>query len=348
MAKEEKNNAQLKSGQVDTVDESLKKLDDLKQKVAGGADYTEMNNEFNDIVQNVNSSLSGLFAEIKKGLDDFYEENNSVNRAKSKPCGIMDRQPELSEGEKITAQGVVDDITAEIRDNPIDYANLKEIGARGTPGRGPGSSRGKIILPEIQDEPYWITELETDLNLYKRRGKTKVYYDPIELARGIPAKEREKKLMKQKTLWILLDVSGSMFGYSYKGKSILELLASYIPVIAGAFDGELWQVDEGTANKIIKLEDLRGDDIRNLDVSGGGGTDFNQAFRQLAKKKEQLSEETGGEVDFMTILFTDAEVYWDKSLMPNNLVVVTVKTKESSLPFLDPEKNQKAIVITED
>lgn len=338
----------LKDAQVEEIDSAIQKLNDLKGQIAAGASYEQMNNSYNEIVQNVNSSLSELLGEIKKGLDDYWQENNSVNTSKSRPCGILDRQPDISEGDRITGQGIVDDITAEVRDNPIDYSNLKEIAERGKPGKGTGSSRGKIRLPQIAEEPYWITELETEVNVFKRRGKTKSYYDPLELSRGIPAKEREKKLLKQKSLWILLDVSGSMFSYSYHGKSILELLASYIPVIAGQFEGELWQVDEGAPNKIIKLEDVRGDEIRELDVRGGGGTDFNEAFRLLAKKKEEISERIGGEADFMTILFTDAEVYWDPKLMPSNLIIVTVKTKERSLPPLDEEKNQKAIVITND
>lgn len=335
----------LKDKQIEQVDEAIKKLNDIKEKIASGADYNEMNDEYNGVVTDVNSSLADILKDIKQGVDDFYKENNSVNRSKARPCGIQDRQPDISEGERITGQGIVDDISAEIRDNPIDYANLKEIQGKGTPGKGTGSSRGNVILPRIDEEPWWISELEIDLNLYKRRGKTKVYYDPLELSRGIPSKEREKKLLKQKTLWLLLDVSGSMFGYSYKGKSILEILASYIPVIAGSYEGELWQIDEGSPNKIIKLEDLRSDDIRSLQVSGGGGTDFNNAFKLLKKKKETLSEEAGGDVEFMTILFTDAEVHWDQKLMPDNLIVVTLETQKGSLPNLDPEKNQKAILI---
>ncbi len=340
----------LKNNQIEEVDTAIEKLNDLKAQIAAGASYEEMNQSYNDIVTNVNSSLSDLLSEIKKGLDDYWQDNNSVNTAKSKPCGILDRQPEISEGDRITGQGVVDDITAEVRDNPIDYGNLREIAAKGTPGRGTGSTRGKIRLPEIDEEPAWISELETEINVFKRRGKTKSYYDPLELSRGIPAKEREKKLLKEKSLWILLDVSGSMFSYSYKGKSIIELLASYIPPIANQFEGELWQIDQGSANKIIKLEDLRGDDIRNLgmDIRGGGGTDFDEAFRQLARKKEEISEKIGGEAEFMTILFTDAEVYWNPDLMPKNLLIVTVKTKEESLPNLDEDKNQRAIVIEDE
>lgn len=338
----------LKDNQIEEIDSAVQKLNDLKSQIAAGASYEEMNNSYNEIVQGVNSSLSELLGEIKKGLDDYWEQNNSVNTAKSRPCGILDRQPDISEGDRITGQGVVDDISAEVRDNPIDYANLKEIGPHGKPGRGTGSTRGKIRLPKIDEEPTWITELETEVNVFKRRGKTKSYYDPLELSRGIPAKEREKKLLKQKSLWILLDVSGSMFSYTYHGKSIIELLASYIPEIAKSFEGELWQIDEGAPNKIIKLDDLRGEDIKDIEIRGGGGTDFNAAFKLLAKKKEEISEQIGGEAEFMTILFTDAEVYWNPDLMPSNLIIVTVKTKESSLPSLDEEKNQKAIVITND
>lgn len=339
---------EMKDQQIEDVDNAIAKLNDLKSNIAAGASYEEMNQQYNEIVQNVNSSLAELLGEIKKGLDEYWEQNNSVNTAKSRPCGILDRQPEVSEGGRIAGQGIVDDITAEVRDNPIDYANLKEIAARGTPGSGAGNSRGNIRLMTIDEEPYWITELETEINVFKRRGKTKVYYDPLELSRGIPAKEREKKLLKQKSLWILLDVSGSMFSYSYHGKSIMELLASYIPVIARQFEGELWQIDQGAPNKIFKLEDLNGNEIKELEIRGGGGTDFNEAFRLLAKKKEEISEQIGGEADFMTILFTDAEVYWDQKLMPSNLIIVTVATKEESLPKLDEERNQKAIIITDD
>jgi hypothetical protein len=136
-----------------------------------------------------------------------------------------------------------------------------------------------------------------------------------------------------------------MWQGSYRGRNLMQLLASYIPPVAKDFDGELWQIDAGRPTHIIPLHELKGSDF--LDVRGGGGTNYDESFELIRERKKEIEKE-GKESQFLTILFTDTEVYWNLALMPDNLLIVTLKPKESGLPELDITRNQKAILIEVD
>ena len=101
-----------------------------------------------------------------------------------------------------------------------------------------------------------------------------------------------------------MDTSGSMMHYEYKGKSLQEALADYVPSIAKKYEGEFIMVDYNEQDT-IPLKDLRGATI--MDISGGGGTNMQGGFDYVMKKKKDL-EEKGIKVDFQTILFSDMEL----------------------------------------
>jgi hypothetical protein len=59
-------------------------------------------------------------------------------------------------------------------------------------------------------------------------------------------KDRPKVVKPTKWLFLMVDCSGSMtWDFSGDGKSLLEHLVAYLPVIAKEFDGEVWWISNG-------------------------------------------------------------------------------------------------------
>jgi len=144
----------------------------------------------------------------------------------------------------------------------------------------------------------------------------------------------------KKSLIVIFDVSSSAnLQKKYNGRTIEDLLSAYIFPIFKKMGGELWEVDSGLPNRITKLENI--DEIKiGSQITGGGGTNFDDAFHLIWKKTLEPTD-----TEFMTIVFTDGDVAWDTELMPtSNLLIVT--DNEKNLPTLKPK--QRAIIISEE
>lgn len=330
------------------ADKALEELNEIRSQIANRVgDADELTKRYNDIVLEVKAGLHDIINNAKKAPEEYWKENNTINISEFPACGSIQRQPKHNAGDKLVGAGVVDAIRNEIKENPLDYAELQEITADAAPGSGAGNELRRIKVKDI-GQPKWIAEMQSQLKLFKQRSKTKGFYDPEGLARGMVWKQKEKKVMRSKTLWIALDTSGSMLSTQSKGESVLELVASYIVPIAREFQGELWQVDVGVPTEIYKLKELKESTVRGIPVKGGGGTEFDEVFRLLNKKKAEFKEQLGPQTEFMTIFLTDAIVDWDVNLLPDNFLIITLAQTESHLPPLDESRNQKAILIEVD
>lgn len=338
----------MTSEQNKIADEAIQKLNQIRSQIAAKqGNVNDLTQRYNDILMEIKGGLHDVLNPMKDAVHDYWANNNKVNIREIPVCGTLQKQPKYNEATKVVGGGVIDTIISDIKENPINYADLIQITEKQQAGRGAGQEVRRIRIPQI-GQPKWVQELESDLRLFKQRRKTKVYYDPESLVRGIPAKQKEKKILKSKTLFVLLDTSGSMLWTHSKGHSVLELVASYIVPIAQKFQGELWQVDDGTPSKIIPLKDLTKATVKGIPIQGGGGTNFDEVWRLLKKKKDEITEKIGKEAEFMTILLTDAVVSWNLELMPDNLIIVTLPETQSHLPHLDVNRNQKAILVTPD
>lgn len=327
------------------VEEAIAKLNELHQKInSGQRDSISLKQEYNDIIMSVQNGLYDVIHVLQEnGLTNYWKHNNSIDISEFPSCGVLDNQPVFDAVDEAIGTVELDNIISEIKNNPVDFSDLQDIASDTQSGFGVGDVSIRIIPPDI-GLPKWISELISELKLFKQRIKTKVYYDPESLVRGIPAKQKEKRVLSAKTLWVLLDTSGSMLATAIKGKRVLDVLAAYIPPIANKFQGELWEIDAGAPTNIINLKDLTKSKMKGILIKGGGGTRFNKTFRILSEKRKEIKEKYGKNAEFMTVLITDAIVEWDFPL-PENLIIVTTSSTSDKLPKLDEKKNQKAIIV---
>ena len=303
--------------------------------------------KYHNSVIEINRELADILNPAREDVKDFYEKHNEVETKDSKPCGVFENQPEYTANDEVIGNTVIDEVIEQIKNDPIKWGDLQEIAPNQfSVGTGKGNESGRVEIPK-HVYPKWINKIESDVKLFFRRSRSKEYYDEESLARGIPRRRNIKKNAKVRSLFVLLDVSGSMWGRSYKGVPLIELMISYFPHIANRFDGEIWQIDDGAPNMKEDLKKLRSKKMRDMALKGGGGTDYNIAFRMINDLKAKLESE-GKESEFMTMVFTDGGVYWNMDLIPDNLLIVAPNPPDAPLPKEDKEKNRKIILIDVD
>lgn len=303
--------------------------------------------QYSNVITEINSKLSDVLNPIRSSVKEFYKYHNKIDIKEIKPCDLFERQPKYSSGDEVIGNTAIDEVLEEIRNDPDRYRNLQEINPDiFNQGRGKGdlSDRVEIKRPVY---PEWIKKIDTEAKLFFRRGKTKEYYDEESLTRGVPRRKKVKKYKREKSLFVLLDVSGSMWSGTWRGVPLIELMIRFFPAIANQFEGELWEVDYGSPSVIIPLKQLRGSAVKEMSLHGGGGTNYDESFALINDKKKLLGLE-GKTADFMTIVFTDGDVKWNPSVMPDNLIIVAPKAKERTLPPDNEEKNWKSILIDVD
>jgi hypothetical protein len=143
-------------------------------------------------------------------------------------------------------------------------------------------------------------------------------------------KDRPKVSVPKKSLYLLVDVSGSMFGdFDGRGNSLLDHLVGYLPVIAKDFSGQVWWMSNGILHwqkgtgynldpsidgkeakselSLFKGMDAAKASMYLRQVKGargaGGGTTFNhelqliQALREKEKNNAPIICLTDGEID---------------------------------------------------
>ena len=314
-------------------------------------DSKEIYNKVNQISSKVNDELSDFYNSLKDDVTKIKAKAKSgTDRSRVvRECPILEQIEPINEEQRQTVISTVRNIRDFIKENPNDFQGV-DVSERGDDLGSKESGReygieSKIINVGI---PKWVQELENSVKAKLERVKKREYFDVEGLIRGVTRKKKEKGMKRIDYVYFLLDVSGSMEGYSYRGINLKKLLASYVPAIAKKFKGMWLQVDG--CNIIGKdLQDIGKGEIKSLILYGGGGADFycaNEFMREHIQKNNITNP--------IIVLASDAHEDFRFELLPNTIFLTTSEGWQHSKRFdnglisqgfPNPLKGQKVILI---
>ncbi len=314
------------------------------------ANSKEVTEKINNIAKKVNKELAEFYNRLDNVVAMSKAKVQSVkdNSRQVKPCGIAEQIEEISEEDRQIAISTVKGIESDVIKNKreFDYIDLSERGMdKGSKGSGDESDEVQLVSVGV---PKWIQELERSVKSKLKRVKKREYFDAEALHRGITRKAKERGMKKVDYVYFLLDVSGSMSNFSYKGIPLLALLASYIPAIAKKYDG-LWMQVDGDVIVPKELRKLGKGEIKSLVLTGGGGAEFDKATEWMKNNIRENKIENP-----IIIMASDAHENFDFELLPNTIFVTTQEGWDISHKydnglikqgFPDASKGQKVIVI---
>lgn len=300
-----------------------------------------LNGEISDFIKEVkDKSLKQKQNQVPKELNKYIDKSILY-----KPCPTTENVPNLDIGEQEMVRGIVEEIKQEINKEP--YKFLTEEDTRDESDMGSKEYGGKENVIELiyVQEPKWMKEIKAFCKNFKR-AKGREYYDEEMMVRGRLSKKKAKTKSVKDDLYVLLDVSGSMWYYSFQGVPLIKLFSSYIPIFASKFDGH-WVQSDGHVTHISDLKSLKSNFEGKMSLRGMGGADYLSAIAAIvahSQKKYKVSEPT-------IVLFTDmAEVF--PNPMPNNILLCTTSNKVSHIGtaikdkgFPSEAKNQKIVLI---
>lgn len=309
-------------------------------------------NKVNEITNNVNKGLESFYQKISESISKSTSKQEVVDKSKIvkrdiKPSDIVSHIPDLTEIEREKAISVVKDITQEISANKAEYGFV-DIGDRGDDrgSKESGDGTGEVKLISV-GRPKWFDELDKGIANVFKRYKKREYFDVEGLFRGVTRKKVEKGMKRKNYLYLMLDVSGSMAAYSYKGVPLVALFASYLPPIVKKYEGAFIQVD---GREVIHTEfrQLSKQGIsEKITLGGGGGASFTEAM-EYVKKHIKDNDIT----DPVVIMASDGHEDFDFEFLPNTIFLTTYRGWENRTwngwdeqGFPNELKNQKMILI---
>ena len=261
-------------------------------------------------------------------------------------CPTTDMVPDMTEAQRQGAVALVESIKQEINANPHIFKTEEDNRTMDFGSKDVGYMDAVVQLVYVK-EPDFMKEIRVFAASYKKK-KGKEYFDPEAMVRGRLTKKKAKTKAKNDSLYLLLDVSGSMWYYRYKGLPLIQLMASYMPIFAQKFDG-FWVQTDGARIVIGNMKELKKlkDKNNQVRLTGGSGADYVTAYNTI----QAHSIDNFGEENPTIILFTDmADVF--PNPMPRNMCVVTTSNKQGELKkiiadssFPDERKGQKVILI---
>ncbi len=313
----------------------------------------EVTEKVNDIAKNVNKELASFYERLNKVVSMSKAKAQSATdiSRQVKPCGIAEQIEEISEEDRQIAMSTVKGIESDVVKNKDDfgYIDLSERGAdKGSKESGDNEDAVQLINVGV---PKWVQDLERSVKSKLKRVKKREWFDAEALHRGITRKAKERGMKKIDYVYFLLDVSGSMGAYSYKGIPLLALFASYVPAFAKRFDG-LWMQVDGDEVVPKELSKIGKGEIKSLILAGGGGAQFDMATEWMKNHiKENRIENP------IIIMASDAHEYFEFEILPNTIFVTTQEgwnfshnadTGLIKQGFPDASKGQKVIIIDVD
>jgi len=239
--------------------------------------------------------------QIEKGAAELLDKLNKANNLPVSPCGSNAKRSDKQKSSDPVERDKIEQ-QAEIKRKQIEEILQKaaEEGhehvftqrGRGTGGKNQASSAPqgdavpiKMRKPEFLRKIAKFASKEYEKEYYKK-GVDWFYTQGFG---DIMFKAKPKISVPQKFVYIMVDVSGSMFGdFDGTGKSLLEHLLGYLPVIAEEFKGQVWWISNGLLEfqdgspGITLLSDYKGmstikqseyfDKVKNAKGAGGGTT----------------------------------------------------------------------------
>ena len=258
-------------------------------------------------IEKIQKQAEELLNKIK-GVDETHQQCGSVGKRDEKQNKEGVDKDVFNEQEKFTRErikAIMDEEAASGKDHP-----LRDTGGynRGEGKEGGGGPRGEIIViptrkPDFLRKMKQFAEKEYEKQYYKK-GTDWLYTQSYE---NVVFKDRPKVALPKKSLYILIDVSGSMSSnVDRTGQTILEYVIGYLPTIAADFVGEVWWMSDGILRwsdgpdkgkpAISQLSDFKGKSgydmtkfytrVENAKGSGGG-TVFNVEFQAIQKIREK-------------------------------------------------------------
>ena len=283
-------------------------------------DYSDKKDKYNDIMKRMSEDLKPIFDRMIQKSKDYIAEKNPVDYTEYvPPCGITYRNIPLNEEQIKDADNIVDAAISSIVDSSEDYPDVvNQIPNRdrqmADKGEG-GQDKARIRMTDLEF-PEWLEDLETLVKGYYVRKKGRKGYDWEEMVKGRISKAKERIIKEDSALYVFIDTSGSMwFNTDDNGTPLIKLFSSYLPVIASKYNGEVWQTthapygDPDPIKKRVLLSDFNGSDLdkpKELDVIGGGGTNFWGVWQYFDKKVRE-AKERNSEAKVMMIFFSDMD-----------------------------------------
>lgn len=205
------------------------------------------------------SDMSGLSQEqIQKGAEELLDKLNKANNLPVSPCGSNAKRNDKQKNETPEERDKIEQ-QAEITRKQIEeiiqkasaegHKHIFSGAARGTGGKGEYNGPQGDAIPMRMRKPEFLKKImsfaskEFEKEYYKK-GTDWFYTQGY--GGNILFKGKPKIAVPQKFIYIMVDVSGSMFGnFDGTGKSLLEYLLGYLPVIAEDFKGQVWWISDG-------------------------------------------------------------------------------------------------------
>jgi hypothetical protein len=295
--------------------------------------YEDKLEEYVDVSNDMSKDLKHIFDRLTKKSDDYIKDHNTVDTDVYAPtCGITKRIEPLSPAELNELERQIEITKTTIKDNPDDYAEIKgmmPVGNRTVAGEGRGSNKGMVRIKKMPF-PQWMESIDSNVQNYLNPKKGRKGMDYEAAISGRIRKAKEKLIVQDNSLYVILDTSGSMEGYTDKyGNPLLKVFSSFFPTIAERYKGQIWMVDDAPKDTPIPLQNtLEIEDFKTqtqLVTTGGGGTSFWGAF-QIVKKKEIEVKEKNPDAKVMVIVFSDmgVDVTHYPQLLPESILFVTV------------------------
>lgn len=196
--------------------------------------------------------------QIQKGAQELLDKLNKATNLPTNPCGSSEKRKDKQKNADPIEQAKIEQ-QAEIKRKQIEeiLADAAEKGHKhvfnsgGSRGSGGKESLGVLkgdAVPIRMRKPEFLKKMKSFATKeyekeYFKKGTDWFY---TQAYGNVVFKDRPKISVPQKFVYIMVDVSGSMFGdFEGTGKSLLEHLLGYLPVIAEDFKGQVWWISDG-------------------------------------------------------------------------------------------------------
>lgn len=310
--------------------------------------YEEKLKKWNDHEKIYHKTMKPIYDRMVSKSNDINTKNNVVDISKYVPCNSASNAPVLKPSDMVTIKKDRQRIEDIAKTNEPQAKIIKGTVLRpknDEPGSGKGNNLGSILIKPGLKLPDWIKKLKSNVinKVEKKWTKKGIDFESTSMySSGVISKPKVKLAQNKDSLYILLDTSGSMMFYKDEnGNTLLDLVARFFPAFANQFDGEIWFSDDLPVGEKVP-DEHRVDLVRFktstakrksknsqghwLNVSGGGGSGFDGAFREFKEIETKLKKEKGKDAVALFVFLSDMEIQItsDTDLyMPENIIFVT-------------------------
>lgn len=334
---EEEKEEEKKEGEGKDKEKKSKKKESDKSKDKSSKEKGEGEGAKGDLPDEVMQTEEVSDEQLRKEAEELYDSLQNAHQSK-KGCGSpekgKEKQGELDDYATSEAQSAIDEIENAINENaPKDHPfNTGGMGGEKRVGKKQKADTNILIAP-AKRVPKWMRYVQTFAKKTFVKKKMRGGFDVIwseELS--IPIKDKPKMPRREKYIYVLADVSGSMIGGSDYADSLIGRLVAVLPSIAQEFDGEVWWCSAGimydhdgnmSKTPLKEFKKADGKKINEIitkdatvfsDFGGGSSHDIPYVDFTIFREKENT--------DAAVIVFTDGAQSTEK-IMPNNCVIVT-------------------------